>query len=427
MKKCIFFAMPLMAVVLISACSDSGDDNNTPPSYEITGKIDYAGKTISSAKVCLDVNNNGLADDTACVDTDNSGEYTFTSANNPAYYPLAAFIKEAGGSAAVNAKIAVDSNEYDSILYAPRGKTETISISTTLEKSLMDKDSSLTLDEAAKTVETIIEKANNPETVLTVYNNALNNAPNSIDISTSIRGLVSVITDKLNNEAKITDSTVIAVTQEEIDTANSDIKEEDSKLPQEPAAPDNSTKTPLEKVTEMLAGAEIKNSAESPVNLNEYVIRGSDSSNSDLYIKDNAFNGLPPTSLFTQISTLGLLNYNENGWPSDKQGFEVFYEDNDCYTFSNYHSSEGHSNACEAGKVNGITYKPIIDNATYKTIDEQGEKCFDEHIINLENPSQDERNNFAKCVTDIFYNNKNNIKIEKWYWTIDTTQLDVCK
>ena len=123
MRKSILFAVPLMAAVLISACSDSGDDNNTPPAqtYDITGKIDYAGKTISSAKVCLDVNNNGLADDTACVNADSSGKYYFTSDNNPAYYPLTAFIKETSGSAAVNAKIAADNTEYDSILYAPRG------------------------------------------------------------------------------------------------------------------------------------------------------------------------------------------------------------------------------------------------------------------------------------------------------------------
>ena len=121
MRKNILFAVPLMAAVLISACADSGNNNNnTPPpqSYNITGKIDYAGKTISSAKVCLDVNNDGLANDTACVDTIN-GEYTFTSSNNPAYYPLAAFIIE-DTSAAVNAKIMVDNNEYDSILYAPK-------------------------------------------------------------------------------------------------------------------------------------------------------------------------------------------------------------------------------------------------------------------------------------------------------------------
>ena len=96
MRKSILFAVPLVAAVLISACSDSGDDNSTPPpaqTYDVTGKIDYAEKTISSAKVCLDVNNNGLADDTACVNADSSGKYNFTSANNPAYYQLAAFIK----------------------------------------------------------------------------------------------------------------------------------------------------------------------------------------------------------------------------------------------------------------------------------------------------------------------------------------------
>ena len=43
MRKNIFFAVPLMVAVLISACADSGDSNNTPPApqtYDITGKID---------------------------------------------------------------------------------------------------------------------------------------------------------------------------------------------------------------------------------------------------------------------------------------------------------------------------------------------------------------------------------------------------
>ena len=116
--KIKFLLLPVVigAFFLMTACADSKkNDSTTPPaqSYNITGKIDYAGKTISSAKVCLDVNNNGLADDNACVDTSN-GEYTFTSSNNPAYYPLAAFITE-DTSAAVNAKITVDNSDYDSI------------------------------------------------------------------------------------------------------------------------------------------------------------------------------------------------------------------------------------------------------------------------------------------------------------------------
>ncbi len=189
MRKSILFALLLMAAVLISACADSGNDNNTPPpaqTYDVTGKIDYAGKT----------------------------------------------------------------------------------------------------------ADTIIKKADSPATVLIVYNNALNTALNSIDISTSIRGLASVITDKLNNEVEITDSTAIAVMQVEIDTANNAVTTEDNKLPQEPAAPDNSTNTPLEKVTEMLAGAEIKNSAENSINLNKHLypeLNYKDSQIYELGIKYYAF------------------------------------------------------------------------------------------------------------------------------------------
>ena len=416
MRKNIFFAVPLMVAVLISACADSGDSNNTPPApqtYDITGKIDYAGKTISSAKVCLDVNNNGLADDNACVDTSN-GEYTFTSSNNPAYYPLAAFITE-DTSAAVNAKITVDNSDYDSILYAPRGKTETISIATTLAKSLMDKDSAL------------------------FYNNALNSA-NITDISTSIRGLVNVITDKLNKETSITDSTNIIVTQDEVNTANDEITKADEEQPQEPQEPENPSGelTPLEKITEMLAGAEIKNGG-NPVNLNEYVTsvsrnqageNGPVKVGQEIYISADAFDGLPSNAFFTQMSILGQITpaYNENGWPSDKQGFEVFHEDKNEYTFSNFHSGDyEYSNACETGKVSGITYKPIIDDAINKIMDEQVMQCATNLGVDINNIGPDDISKLTKCSIDTFYNNRDKFKIEKWYWTIDTTQLDACQ
>lgn len=442
MRKNIFFAVPLMVAVLISACADSGDSNNTPPApqtYDITGKIDYAGKTISSAKVCLDVNNNGMADDNACVDTSN-GEYTFTSSNNPSYYPLAAFITE-DTSAAVNAKITVDNSDYDSILYAPRGKTETISIATTLAKSLMDKDSALSLTDAESTANRIITNNanNNPATVLTVYNNALNSA-NITDISTSIRGLVNVITDKLNKETSITDSTNIIVTQDEVNTANDEITKADEEQPQEPQEPENPSGelTPLEKVTEMLAGAEIKNGG-NPVNLNEYVTsvsrnqageNGPVKVGQEIYISADAFDGLPSNAFFTQMSILGQITpaYNENGWPSDKQGFEVFHEDKNEYTFSNFHSGDyEYSNACEAGKVSGITYKPIIDDAINKIMDEQVTQCATNLGVDINNIGPDDISKLTKCSTDTFYNNRDKFKIEKWYWTIDTTQLDACQ
>ena len=231
--KIKFLLLPVVigAFFLMTACADSEKNNSTTPptqSYNITGKIDYAGKTISYAKVCLDVNNNGLADDTSCIDTADNN-YNFTSVDNPTSYSLVAFIKEA--NTAVNAKIIVDNIEYDSILYAPKSKTDIISIATTFAKSLMDKDSSLTLADAENTADTIIQKADNPAVVLTVYNNALNTASNSIDISTSIRGLIYVITNKLSSETNITNNTIISVTQEEVNTANEAIKAEDDKTP----------------------------------------------------------------------------------------------------------------------------------------------------------------------------------------------------
>ena len=442
MRKNIFFAVPLMAAVLISACADSGNNNNnTPPpqSYNITGKIDYAGKTISSAKVCLDINNDGLANDTACVDTIN-GEYTFTSSNNPAYYPLAAFITE-DTSAAVNAKITVDNSDYDSILYAPRGKTETISIATTLAKSLMDKDSALSLTDAESTANRIITNNanNNPATVPTVYNNALNSA-NITDISTSIRGLVNVITDKLNKETNITDNTNITVSQEEVNTANDEISKADEEQPQEPQEPENPSgkpATPLEKVTEMLASAEIKN-AENPVNLNEYVDTSSKPSQTKIVFKDNAFGDFSSNTLMTGTQLLAFLKYKEEGWPSDNSlKFEVFPSYSGGYEMANYTSKIGieeiptSDNVCSAnGKINGIYYKSVFDTSLYRKMQQEALVCYEEKG-GSEDPSGEISNDSMKllmnCLAEAAYNNKDNIKIEKWYWTIDTTQLDVCK
>ena len=352
MRKNILFAVPLMAAVLISACADSGNNNNntTPPqSYNITGKIDYAGKTISSAKVCLDVNNDGLANDNACVDTIN-GEYTFTSIDNPISHPLVAYIKEETNTA-VNAKIMVDNNEYDSILYAPKGKTDTISITTTLAKSLMDKDSALSLNNAETQAEEIVKKAESPATVLTVYNNALNTSSKTItNISTSIRGLVNVITDKLNKETNITDNTNITVSQEEVNTANDEISKADEEQPQEPQEPENPSgkpATPLEKVTEMLAGAEIKNNAENPVNLNGYIDKVYNScviydeekqmcieyEITEIGIKPDTFGGYTNFNiemLMTRMQLLSFIGYEEEGWPSDSElDFEVVPNDHE--------------------------------------------------------------------------------------------------
>ena len=454
MRKNILFAMPLMVAVLISACADSGNNNNnTPPpqSYNITGKIDYEGKTISSAKVCLDVNNNGLADDNACVDTID-GSYNFTSTNNPDYYPLAAFITE-DTSAAVNAKITVDNSDYDSILYAPRGKTDTISIATTLAKSLMDKDSALSLTDAETQAEEIVKKAESPATVLTVYNNALNTSSETItNISTSIRGLVNVITDKLNKETNITDNTNITVSQEEVNTANDEITKADEEQPQEPQEPENPSgkpATPLEKVTEMLAGAEIKNSMANPVNLNEHVDPLYNEIDKDgallkLGIKSDAFGEYSSNMLMTSNQLLRIINYKEENWPSDSPlEFEILVTGNVSYGgyyLTNYPSNisidnitkEPHSdNVCGVnGKINGIYYKSLFDASLYRKMQQEAQLCYEEKGGN-EDPSGEISNSnmilLMNCLAEAAYNNKDNFKIEKWYWTIDTTKIEACK
>lgn len=449
MRKNILFAVPLMAAVLISACADSGNNNNnTPPPapYSISGKIDYAGKTISSAKVCLDVNNDGLANDNACVDTIN-GEYTFTSIDNPISYPLVAYIKEETNTA-VNAKIMVDNNEYDSILYAPKGKTDTISITTTLAKSLMDKDSNLSLTNAESQAEEIVSKAESPETLLTVYNNALSSSANITNISTSIRGLVNVITDKLNKETNITDNTNITVSQEEVNTANDEISKADEEQPQEPQEPEDPSgepATPLEKVTEMLAGAEIKN-AENPVNLNEYVdplynVIDKDGALLKLGIKSDAFGEYSSNMLMTSNQLLRIINYKEENWPSDSPlEFEILVTGNVSYggyKMANYTSKIGieeiptNDNVCSAnGKINGIYYKSLFDASLYRKMQQEAQLCYEEKG-GSEDPSGeisiDSMKLLMNCLAEAAYNNKDNIKIEKWYWTIDTTQLNVCK
>ena len=446
MRKNIVFAVPLMVAVLISACADSGNDNNnTPPpakSYNITGKIDYAGKTISSAKVCLDVNNNGMADDNACVDT-SDGKYTFTSSNNPAYYPLVAFIKE-DTSAAVNAKIIVDNSDYDSILYAPRGKTETISIATTLAKSLMDKNSALKLTDAETKAEAIVKKAESPATVLTVYNNALNTSTGTItDISTSIRGLVNVITDKLNKEASITDKTTITVSQEEVNTANDEISKVDEEQPQEPQEPENPSDepaTPLEQISEMLAGAEIKNSAESPVDLNKHIDMTITLFQNEIGISKDAFGkfaGFESEFIFAGGGLPFKVGYKETNWPSNSElGFDVRpqgafdssgipIESKNRYSFINFTSGTS-NNPCIAGRVDGIYYKAIIDDATISTIESGVEECIIRDIGFDEEGQLNDIGATTMCYAKTYYQNRDKFKIEKWYWTIDTTKVDMC-
>ena len=208
--------------------------------------------------------------------------------------------------------------------------------------------------------------------------------------------------------------------------------------------------TPLEKVTEMLAGAEIKNSAENPVNLNEHLDRTlihhnqSNQITNFIGIKYDTFGEFSKLGTFTNTGTLLMdLNYKENNLPSDSPlHFEVFPDSNSSitgqngYFFSNhyykYHQYNNNSNnfiadsICLAnGKVNGIYYKPLLSDTVNAVMESYFMQCLQNSDVNPDESAQISQE--AKCLVDTWYYYKDSIKLEKWYWTIDTSLLEECK
>ena len=118
MKKFFLLACILM---LAAACAEDKSNDAGTNSYQVTGKVIYTADNFKSAKVCVDANNNGLADDTYCTETAVDGSYSFISNDSINSYPLAASIT-------TNAKI----NNGSILMYAPKGKADVISIETTL-------------------------------------------------------------------------------------------------------------------------------------------------------------------------------------------------------------------------------------------------------------------------------------------------------
>lgn len=433
MKKFILLA----GILLLAAACAENKSSDTGSSYQITGKVIYMADNFKSAKVCVDANNNGLAEDTYCTETAGDGSYSFISNDSITNYPLVASITTLNN--AVNAKL----NNGEILMYAPKGKADVISIETTLIKSIMEQNSTITYDMANTEVTALIKKADN-KTLLTVYTNALNSA----DIQnweTSIRGIVGAVTNKLLESTEITADTIITVTQEEVDNINNIIKEENNK---EPENPGTEPATPLEKVTIMLKNAEIKNSMANPVNLNEHVDRTvihynqSSEITNFIGIKNNTFGEFSDIPMFTNVSSLLKdVNYKEGNWPSDSSlHFEVFPDsstDQNGYFFSNYpykHWNEDDfiaDNICSAGgKVNGIFYKTIVSDTEMTAIGSDLMQCAENSGINIDENgqiSQDDYDKMLVCFVDTWFQHKNNYKLEKWYWTIDTTQLEECK
>ena len=438
MKKFFLLAGILM---LLAACAENKSSDTGTNSYQVTGKVIYTADNFKSAKVCVDANNNGLADDAYCTETAGDGSYSFISNDSITNYPLAASITTVNN--AVNAKL----NNGEILMYAPKGKADVISIETTLIKSIMEQNSKKTYDMADAEVAAIMKKTDN-KTLFKVYTSALNNA----DIQnweSSIRGIVGAVTNKLLESTEITADTIIKVTQEEVDNINNIIKEEDNK---EPENPGTEPATPLEKVTEILAWAEIKNSAENPVNLNEHLDRTlihynqSSEITNFIGIKYDTFGEFSESPTFTNVNaTMKDLNYKENNWPSDSSlHFEVFPDSNSSttgqngYFFSNHYYKYQHEsgnfiadNICSAnGKVNGIFYKPIVSDTEMAAMQSDGMQCLQNSGINIDENgqiSQDDTDKMLVCFADIWFQHKNNYKIEKWYWTIDTTLLEECK
>ena len=437
MKKVFLLAGILM---LLSACAEDKSNDSGTNSYQVTGKVIYTADNFKSAKVCVDANNNGLADDTYCAETAGDGSYSFISNDSINSYPLVASITTV--NTAVNARL----DTGGILMYAPKGKADVISIETTLIKSIMEQNSKKTYDMADAEVAAIMKKTDN-KTLLTVYTNALNSA----DIQnweSSIRGIVGAVTNKLLESTEITADTIITVTQEEVNNINNIIKEEDNKEPQQPENPGTEPATPLEKVTEMLAGAEIKNSAENPVNLNEHLDRTlihynqSTEITNFIGIKYDTFGEFSDIPMFTNVSALLKdVNYKEDNWPSDSLlHFEVFPDSNTDqkgYFFSNYpykHWNEDDfiaDNICLAnGKVNGIFYKPIVSDTEMAVMESDLMQCAKNSGINIDENgqmSQDDVDKMLVCFVDTWFQHKNNYKLEKWYWTIDTSLLEECK
>ncbi len=412
MKK--FFLLAGM-LLLLAACAEN-KSSDTGSSYQITGKVIYMADNFKSAKICVDANNNGLADDTYCTETAVDGSYSFISNDSITNYPLAASITTVNN--AVNAKL----NNGEILMYAPKGKADVISIETTLIKSIMEQNSTKTYDMANTEVTALIKKADN-KTLFTVYTNALNNA----DIQnweTSIRGIVGAVTNKLLESTEITADTIITVTQEEVDNINNIIKEEDNK---EPENPGTEPATPLEKVTYLFNNAIIKADINNPIDLIAFHEPKLDEPHNKIFgINKDTFGTwqyeeMNPAGVDFMLATA--VKYKEEYWDPNTTSKLIASDGYGGYNGLGYlFYYEDEENICSVGQYKSIFYKLMYN----VPLEEATQIC--DYRDYPENATEEELNAFINEVTSCFYNAFKNEKIyfEKYYYTIDTTQLDEC-
>lgn len=85
MKKIFLFAG---IVMLLTACVENKSSDTGSNLYPATGKVIYTADNFKAAKVCVDENNNGLADDAYCTESADDCCYTFISSDSVSSYPL---------------------------------------------------------------------------------------------------------------------------------------------------------------------------------------------------------------------------------------------------------------------------------------------------------------------------------------------------
>lgn len=179
--------------------------------------------------VCVDDNNNGLADDNYCGNVNNDGSYEFTAWTDPAAKNLVAYVYESGNGGAssslyINAStLAKSGNTPDAIMYASwKRANDNITLKTTFIKALIDQDPAKPVTEAEKEVEDVINTIKDTGAILKSFRDIFNSELATDD---NIRSVTAAVVNKYietKSIVKITD-----ITAEDIENVKKNIEEAD--------------------------------------------------------------------------------------------------------------------------------------------------------------------------------------------------------
>ncbi|MDE7168879.1 MAG: hypothetical protein K2N67_01635, partial [Mucispirillum sp.] len=216
--------------MVFTGCSDSDSNNGggtAVQSYSVKGKLDYESVPFTSAKVCVDDNNNGLADDNYCGNVNNDGSYEFTAYTDPAAKNLVAYVYGNGGASSslyINASTLEKSgNMPDSIMYASwKRANDNITVTSTFIKALIDQDPTKPVTEAEKELEEVIKSINDTGAILKSFRDIFNSELANDD---NIKSVTAAIVNKYIETKSIVE--VKDITAEDIEKAKNTINEAD--------------------------------------------------------------------------------------------------------------------------------------------------------------------------------------------------------